>query len=180
MSEAIANIIVLCEDKAHQNLLRRYLLRAGHKKHSFHFHVAQQGSGSQFVQQEFPRQVAACRGTIGRKTRCLLIVITDADNLTVQAREGVLQAELANSGQDAITAIEPVVLLIPKWHVESWIKCLLGEASNESEKAKPIITAEQISVAAGTLYDWARDGASVGKTCVPSLRIALPRWRRIG
>lgn len=181
MSDAITNIVVVCEDQEHQNLVRRYLIRVGHESRSVRFDLTQQGSGSQYVRQQIPRQVAACRNTLGRKTRCLLIVMTDADDLTATAREASLHAELAKSGMKAVSTDEPIVILIPKWQVETWIKCLLGQVVREDDKKsdQPPVTSDQIRLAASTLYEWTRPYARPGGTCVPSLAAAIPRWQRI-
>ena len=140
---------------------------------------ASRGGGSQYVREQFPKQVAACRG---RHAKNLLIVITDADNLSATAREKTLHRELIQKHRDVIGAEEPVIILIPKWQVETWVKCLLGQSVLESDKNsdKPTVTAEEIKIASGTLHEWARPKASVGDTCVASLRSALPRWLRIG
>ncbi len=184
MSERIANIIVLSEDAEHQNLVRRYLQRVRHNDRCFRL-APLPGSrqcGSQYVRERFPEQVKECRGSLGRSASCLLIVITDADNLTVARREQTLHQKLEETGQVAIAPAEPIVLLIPKWQVETWIKCLLGETVSEDDPGtdRPPVTSEQIREAAGTVFDWARPNAQVGPTCVPSLAFALPRWRKIG
>lgn len=184
MTERIANIIILAEDQEHQNLVCRYLLRAGHSDRSFR-RVPLPGScqcGSQYVREQFPKQVNEFRGTLGRKTSCMLIVITDADNLTALQREQTLHAELVRLNCASIQPPELVILLIPKWQVETWIKCLLGQQVSEDDKHadQPPVDALQIKRAAEIAFDWARPNAQVGMTCVDSLRAALPRWRRIG
>lgn len=184
MPDRIAKIIVLAEDQEHQNLVRRYLLRCGHEYRSFDFIAlpGNRGSGSQYVRKHFPEQVVKCRETLGRRASCLLIVITDADNLTTVAREQSLHQELAQAGHAAIATAEPVVIFIPKWQVETWIKCLLGENVSEDDRNtdRPSVASEQIIQASQTLYDWARPNAAIGTTCVQSLRMALPRWLRVG
>jgi hypothetical protein len=184
VAERIANIIILCEDQEHQNLVYRYLLRAGHNSRTFR-KISLPGnrqSGSQYVREQFPEQVKACRSILGRRASCLLIVVTDADDLTTTQREQTLRAELEHAGHSSIQPEEPIIILIPKWQVETWIKCLLGQAMSEDDKDsdRPPVNTAQIEQAAETAFDWARPGAVVGATCVPSLNAALPRWRRIG
>lgn len=136
------------------------------------------GCGSQYVRLQFPGQVAACRG---RHASNLLIVITDADNLSAAERERTLCDELARNNQLPI-GVEPIVILVPKWQVETWVKCLHGHPVREDDKDtdKPAVTAPQVIAAASTLHDWARPNAQIGATCVDSLRSALPLWQRIG
>lgn len=182
MPDRVANIIVLCEDQEQQILVRRYLNRLGRRDARFASVVGKNGCGSQYVRKQFPKQVAVCRGTLGKRTGCLLIVMTDADNLTVQAREQTLQNELKSSNFTAVTNEEPIIILIPKWQVETWIKCLLGQLMDENDmnSDRPPVRPDEIKTAAERLYDWTRPNALVGTTCVPSLRSALPRWLRIG
>src|SRR5438477_1878846 len=133
VSERVANIIILAEDKEHEILVKRYLQRAGHNDRSIR-PVALPGSrqgGSQHVREQFPKQVKECRGTLGRRASCLLIVITDADNLTTLQRERTLEDELDQAGHGQIVPTEPIVILIPKWQVETWIKCALGQVISE-------------------------------------------------
>lgn len=184
MPDRIATIIVLAEDQEHQNLVRRYLLRCGHGYRTFRFIPlpGNRGSGSQYVREHFPEQLGKCRETLGRRASCLLIVITDADNLTPAAREQTLHTELQQCGQPPVSTTEPVVVLIPKWQVETWIKCLIGQSVSENDKDidRPPVDSSQIRIAALILYEWARPNAQPGVTCVASLASALPRWRRIG
>jgi hypothetical protein len=184
MPDHPSTVVILAEDQEHQNLVWHYLKNCTpyKKKMGRVRKVAlpgNRGSGSQYVREKFPQEVAACRG---RYAKNLLIVITDADNLSAAERERTLHNELSQSNHDAIKADEPIVVLVPKWQVETWVKCLLGQSVLESDKNtdRPPVTAEQIIVSSGTLYDWARPNAQIGKTCVDSLRNALSRWRSIG
>ena len=167
MADRVANVIILAEDQEHQNLVRRYLLRADYDRRGFR-PVPLPGNrrcGSQYVREQFPIQVKECRKRVSRQASCLLIVISDADNLTTDARERTLHNELTKDSQSAVARSEPVVILIPKWQVETWIKCLLGEAVEEDDKKtdQPPVTPQQITTAARTLYDWARPGAESGR-----------------
>lgn len=139
------------------------------------------GCGSQYVREQFSKQVSACRSTLGRKASCMLIVIADADQLTIAQREQTLHAQLTQSVGPPVVPNEPIIILIPKWQVETWIKCLLGQVMSEDDPNtdRPPVDADQIRRAARTVFDWARPGASVGATCVPSLVTALLSWRRI-
>ncbi len=166
-------------------LVRRYLRRVKQAKDVNVQYQPLPGSrraGSQYVRLQFPRQVAACRSKLGKGTKCLLIVVVDADNLSALERRESLQEGLAQSGISTLKTEEPIVLLIPKWQIETWIKCLLGQSMEEDDRDsdRPPVDVGQIKAAAANLYDWSRPGAHAGATCVPSLRAALPEWKRIG
>jgi hypothetical protein len=184
MPNLSSNVVILAEDQEHQNLVWHYLKKCPLYKKAMRKvrKVALPGnrmSGSQYVREQFPIQVAACRG---RHAKTLLIVITDADNLSVAEREQTLHRELSQHNFDAVGTDEPIILFVPKWQVETWVKCLLGEIVREDDKDtdKPRVTANEIISASQTLYEWARPNAEIGAACVDSLRSVLPRWHRIG
>ena len=184
MPEHPSAIVILAEDQEHQNLVWHYLKNCSrYKKKMREIRKVplpgSQGCGSQYVREQFPKEVAECRK---RYLKPLLIVITDADNLSAVEREQTLHKELAENNHHAVNAAEPIVILVPKWQVETWIKCLVGQNVLESDKNsdRPAVTSQDIINASGTLHDWARPNAQVGNTCVNSLNASLPRWLRIG
>jgi len=184
MSEHASEVVILAEDQEHHNLVwhslrncAQYRRRMGRVRK-----VAlpgSRGSGSQYVREQVPVQVAACRA---RRARTLLLVVTDADNLTAAGREQTLHDELARAGREPVADEEMVIIIVPKWQVETWDRCLLGQPVREDDPDpdRPPVAAGEITTAAGALYDWARPNAAVGATCVESLRAALPRWSRVG
>jgi hypothetical protein len=107
----------------------------------------------------------------------MLIVLADADNLTTVGREQTLHGELNAAGHSAVMSTEPIVVLVPKWQVETWIKCTLGQPMSENDRHtdQPPVSSDEVRDAAKVVFDWARPGAQVGATCVPSLAGALPR-----
>jgi hypothetical protein len=185
VADRVANIFILAEDQEQQILARRYIQRASPQIARRIRPIDLPGSkqcGSQYVREQFPIQVKECRSRNGRKASCMLVVLTDADDLTTARREKELHEALADDGQSPVKQEEMIIIFIPKWQVETWIKCLLGEATSEADKKtdQPPVTATQIADAARTLHEWARPHAHIGATCVPSLKKALPRWRRLG
>ena len=183
MAERIANKIILAEDAAQQNLVRRYLERCGHaspfrlvplpaKGHG--------GSGEKYVREQYPREVQACRSILGRRAAALLVVIVDADMETTRWRTTQLADALQAAGMHARGNDEPIIVLIPKRHVETWIRALLGDIVDEvTDYTRPTPTAKEIKDAAIELYGWTRPGASAGVTSPPSLTASLPEWQKI-
>jgi hypothetical protein len=77
---------------------------------------------------------------------------------------------------------ELIIVLIPKRHVETWIRALLGdEVNEENDYKKPEPTPKEIAQAGGTLFAWTRRHASPGATCPPSLTKSIREgeWQRI-
>lgn len=184
MPDRPSTVVILAEDQEHQNLVWHYLkCCASHRDRMGRVRKValpgNRGCGSQYVREQFPAQVAACRG---RQANSLLIVITDADNLGVDERERTLHNELIQAGRDAVRDEEPIVVLVPKWQVETWVKCLMGQAVREDDPHtdRPAVTSDQVIAASKTLHGWSRPNAQTGPTCVASLTRALPLWLRIG
>jgi hypothetical protein len=185
MSERVSQIILLCEDETHERLTKAYLKACGHKNperfvRSLVASRMQHGGNVGWVLDEFPKQLHACRQR-QKKARTLLIVLVDADKLTVEARRRQLLGRVKSAGLEEFGKSEPAAILIPKRHIETWVSALLGDAVTETEdcKIRRKLRKEEIRRAAETLDEWSRPNATPGTTCVPSLLEALPEWNKI-
>ena len=183
MPERIANKIILAEDAVRQNLVRRYLERCGHTPPFRLVALPARGpggSGEKYVRDQYPQQVQACRSSLGRRATALLVVIVDADMENTQRRATQLGSALQAAGMHARGNDEPIVVLIPKRHVETWIRALLGNQVDEvADYTQPTPTAKEIKDAAAELHQWTRPGASAVLTSPPSLTASLPEWQKI-
>jgi len=181
--ERIANKIILAEDREQQNLVYRYLEQCGHGA-GVRFEPlpakGRGGSGEKYVRDQYPRQVQACRSALGRRASALLVVIVDADMETTQHRATQLSKALKDKEMERRGDNEPIVVLIPKRHVETWIRALLGNQVDEETNYKTHEpTSGEISEAALTLHRWTRPNANANTTSPPSLTASLPEWRKI-
>jgi hypothetical protein len=186
LPERVANKIILAEDTAQQNLVRRYLERCGHTAPFRLVPLPAKGpggSGEKYVREQYPREVQACRSILGRRAAALLVVITDADMETTQRRAAQLGNALQAAGMHARVNDEPIVVLIPKRHVETWIRALLGnqvdEVTDYTKAPYSTPVANDVKDAATELHRWTRPDANPGPTSPPSLTASLPEWRRI-
>jgi hypothetical protein len=184
VSERIANIVVLAEDQEQQNLIRRYLERCGHNVRAVRFvslpAKTSGGSGEKYVRDNYPNEVRACRSTLGRRASALLVVMIDADSGTTGHRAAQLASALAAAHMDARDLNEPIVVLIPKRHVETWIRASLGDTVDEDTDYKnPAPSSTDIRNAAAELYNWTRSGAQPPDSAPPSLKSSMPEWRKI-
>jgi hypothetical protein len=184
VSSRASRIILLCEDEAHQRLAVAYMNRCGiHRRDVIDVVASRQKQGGNvgWVLDEFSRQLQACRQRHKAKANTLLVVVVDADTYTVDERRREFNDRLKQARQDELRADDPVALLVPRRHVETWIRSLLGRSVTEDEdckgSSKP--SKEDIRQAADTLHEWARENATPGATCVPSLSAAFPEWRKI-
>jgi hypothetical protein len=185
MSDRVSQTIVICEDEAHQRLTKAYLKRCGLPADPpmVKWLVAnreQQGGNDAWVLSRFPKELHACRQR-SKRAKTLLVVLIDADSNTVENRRRQLLERAKSEGIDEWGSNEPVVLLIPKRHIETWIRVLLGETVTEEEDCKSWKPTDKDDYrrAAQTVFDWSRPNATAGPSCVPSLRGALPEWKKI-
>jgi hypothetical protein len=183
MPERIANKIILAEDIEQQNLVRRYLERCGHGEGIRPAPLPAQvsgGSGEKYVRDHYAEQVRACRSALGRRTKALLVVMVDADMETTKHRADQLSKSLASAGMTGRDDREPIVVLIPKRHVETWIRALRGiQVDEEADYKRPKPTSAEICGAAERLHEWTRPNAVAIATFPPSLTASRPEWRRI-
>ena len=187
MPERIANKIILAEDLEQQNLVRRYLQRCGHESRECRFVPlparGPSGSGEKYVRDQYPHQVQACRSSLGRQATALLVVIVDADNETTRWRAAQLSDALRTAGMEERREDEPIVVLIPRRHVETWIRALLGnqvdEVTDYTKAPYSTPVANDIKNAVTELHQWTRPGANPGPTSPASLTASIPEWRKI-
>jgi hypothetical protein len=183
--DRIANIVVLVEDIEQQNLIFRFLERCNPtiSYRTCRFERAAKrsgGSGEQFVRKQYPTEVKEHRRRIGKGTSALLVIMVDADMETTQHRAKQLADALETASMERRDDNEAIVILIPKRHVETWIRALLANTVDEQTDYKnPQPTAEEIRQAAMTLYDWTRPNARPGSTSPASLTQSIPEWQRI-
>lgn len=180
MSSRVSGIILLCEDDPQEQLVRAYTKKCGLNTDRPYFTPcnasrAVHGGNVGWVIQEFPRQLHACRQRQAR-AKTLLIVVADADDFTVEQRREHFIGAAVN-----IQTGDPLVLLIPRRHIETWIHNALGHTVDESSSYKhPEPAKIEIRAAAQRIYEWSRQSPQTGSSCVESLLIALPEWRKIG
>lgn len=177
MSDRVSQYILLGEDECHERLIRAYLRQIGVSDRMIQPIIAsqiEQGGNIRTVLDRFPDQLRSCRR---RTARTMLIVMVDADDATPEARRQEF------SGGESFTDEDPLVILTPRRHGETWIASATGQVVTEEQDCKRLAgldRKETIRQAARVIHGWARAEPAADSTCVPSLRAALPAWRRIG
>ncbi|MDM8550271.1 hypothetical protein QUF72_09345 [Desulfobacterales bacterium HSG2] len=128
MSKA-SQIIVLCEDRAHEVFVKRFLKRWGVKSRSIRVtpYPNGKGSGKKHVEDNISPEAKALRR---RHASTILLVVQDADELTVDRTRSSLDAKILPPRRDD----EPIAFIIPKWHIQTWIAYLDGENIDEGDK----------------------------------------------
>lgn len=133
------------------------------------------GGNVNWVIAQFPIELEVCRRRHRARANTLLIVVVDADSFSVAERNGHLN-KVAQPASD-----DPAVILIPKRHIETWIRAALGDNVNQDDSyKKPEPKKLEIRTAATQIHNWARDNPKPGPACVDSLRQSISEWRKIG
>lgn len=183
MPDRIANVVILAEDDEQANLVRHFLKQVGQRVKRVETASASGGSGEKFVRDNFAREVHACRSSLGRRASALLVAIIDADNETTQKRRQQLDDMLKKAGKDTLNDDEPVVMLIPKRNVETWVCALLGKKVDENtdygKGRASKSTSQQIQPAAERLFEITRPHADIPEDFPQSLKDSIPEWKKI-
>ena len=137
------NVIILCEDRQHEALARRFLAIAGqgYRVQRVERSPKGRGSGEQFVRAQFAKELAYYRARQHRVGQALVVMI-DADRRTISQRIGQVDDAAVEGGQERRRAGERVAIFVPARNVETWLAYLAGQTVNE-EDVYPRLTAER-------------------------------------
>jgi len=127
-----ARLVVLCEDKQQEVCARHFLRRCGFHPRKTEFVTCPKGkqSGEQFVRENYPSEVRACRSRKNHLSIGLAVII-DADKKTVDQRLRELEESLANDCQPIRQSGENIAIFVPKRNIETWIHYLMGDKVDE-------------------------------------------------
>lgn len=174
-------VVVLAEDQRHQRFVRYCLQQLKFGRHHIRFRdLPAGGSGEQWVRDRYADEVAEYRNRASH-TITALVVVLDADNVSVQQRLDQLTKSLVDDGQEPRKQGERIVILIPKRSIETWILNLNGVVVDEATSYKRQRNGldDQIEAAALQFIEWSRRNALVPEHCIPSLRMATQEIQRL-
>lgn len=173
MSENYTEIVVLCEGKQDEVFIRRFLdgNRVNPRRIRIRQYPGGQGSGKQFVQEEYSKEVIAHRRRATR-LNVALIVMHDSDNET----EAECRTRLEGSARRAQT--ERIALLFPRRNVETWIQYLMNGQLVDEETRYPKLRRESECHAAVDRLA-AKDEYRLSDDVPASLRAACQEIRRV-
>ncbi len=166
MADRYSLVIVLCEDNRHASFVLRYLKKRGIPGQRIRRMPCPKGrqSGEQFVRENFAVQVRAIRG----RGNVGLIAVIDADASPCTNRVRQLDKALQEAEQKVRQRSEPIAVLVPKRHIETWIRCLCGHAVNESDSFRRSVDNKDIKPAVDEFLR--RCSHDVPPTWPPSLK----------
>jgi hypothetical protein len=134
MSE-YSKLVILCEDRQQEVFARHFLVSCGVNPHRIYTDVCPSGqqAAEQYVRQKYPRSVISYR-QIASHMAAGLVVLIDADRLTVVQRLKSMEDELTIAGVPSRSPEERIGIFIPKRNIETWIYYLKGTPVNEDDE----------------------------------------------
>ncbi len=179
MSRRYTRLVILCEDQQHEVFVRRYLSGIGYKKRVY---VERPPPGSQdamqYVLDRFAVEVRACRNK-GSYQNVGLVTVIDADTGSVENRFTQLDAKLEKHELPKRAPGEPVVILVPRRNIETWIHYLLGNQVDEESEYRKLRRPGGCQPAVDRLLTFREKSWILPEDCPPSLKHGCHEVRRI-
>lgn len=174
-----ASVVLLCEDSQTDMFVRRFLRRRlgrrfGRRIHSLPF-AAGRGSGEHRVREQFPDQLLQVRDRRG----VVLIVVTDADTGSTEARRKQLQRECADRGIEALRDSDPALVMVPRRSIETWFQYLSGQEFDETTRYRHLRREADCKPLADRLYDMCHEQQKLAKPAPASLVEACEEYPRL-
>ena len=179
-------VVLLVEDEALECFVRRVLLAFGFQTRDIRVKRSPKGKGSakDWVTRNYPDEVRVHRSKSGYQSNIALVVGTDGDERTVQERVRALDAGLEGAGLEKRKIEERFCLIIPKWHIETWLMALSGFEVDEAKNYKNdprIKDVDYVTTAnefVGRYRNWKQGNPA--QLTPPSMIIAFGEMKRIG
>ena len=170
MASRYTEVVILCEDAAHGNFVRRYLIHSGIERRRIRVNMSPsgRGAGTKYVVEKYPLEVKALHSR--SYLRAGLVVVIDADISRVDERLQQFKNSLVQDGQSDRNATDRIALLVPKRNVETWIFYLLGNEANEEDNYKNRVSSSDIKEAVAAFAN--RCPQKANEISLPSLRHA--------
>lgn len=179
MSASYSEIVILCEGKQDEVFLRRFLKQNGYGPHRVRCrpYPAGRGSGKQFVQNEYAKEVVEHRRRAARMN-IALIVMHDCDTNTTEEVRTMLAVRARLEGSAMRSPHERIALLFPRRNIETWIQFLQnGEVVDESKAYRNLARESECHDAVDRLAN--KTEYRLSPSVPPSLREACAEIRCI-
>jgi hypothetical protein len=118
-------VVVLCEDKRHEQMVRAFLNRKDYNPHRYRFELGNNG----YVLAKFSERVKLIRSATHK---IALIAAIDGDEKGLDGRVQELTKRLVDAGLPVLATSEPVVILVPSRNIETWIHHFSGNVVDET------------------------------------------------
>ena len=176
-------VVLLCEDRAHNTFVRRFLRKRGFTPRQIHTRELphDRQSGEQWVRSQYPKELNAVRNRGSHH----LVVVTDADGNSTGQRRAQLDQECDKHGVERRTSGDPVIIIIPRRNIETWFKHLDdGGTVDETNVYPKTFTAKDHKRLAEELHRICYERQRLPESAPPSLseacdqRAKVPRANR--
>lgn len=170
-------ITLLCEDSQTDAFVRRFLKHRNFSPRDFRTLSLPAGSqsGEQWVRERYPDELRAIRAARG----AYLIVVTDADRNSTEARCAQLEAECDRQGIRRRNDADPVLVIVPRRNIETWLAYLGGTDVNECDLYRKLPRQRDCAEHARHLYAMCHEAQRLRDPAPPSLREACEEYRRL-
>ncbi len=179
-----AIVVGIVEDVNQQTLLWKHLRKRGYSHHQIRIEYKRRSNESDSrtggltrLYEDYAKEVEGLRAILSRRSG-VLVVVADADNLTVAERIAVLDAKLVEADKPARRHDEPIFFVIPRRNIETWIHYLAGNSVDEKTDYKSRCSQTEINEAPARFANltWPRE--PLPADCPPSLTSACDElWR---
>lgn len=112
-----ARVVLLGEDQAHRDFLRRLATELGWEVNGEHFAPRGSGAASGWVIRQLPERLAEIRAGY---TGLGLLVAIDGDNVGRAARLDAMRGACVAVGHAARVDKDAVAVLVPTWSIDTW------------------------------------------------------------
>lgn len=170
-------IVLLCEDKQTDSFVRRFLKFRNFTHSDIKTLPLPHGSqsGEQWVRGRYPIELKAIR----RIRQALLLIVTDADNLAVEARQAQLEQQCREAQVPPRTATDPVIVVVPRRNIETWFAYLDGLDVDEQQTYPKLDRESDCKRHARELYRMCHEAQRLRNPVPPSLERACDEYRRL-
>ena len=172
-----ARVVLLCEDRQTDSFVRRFLSCRGFSHHDVTTlplpHGAQ--SGDQWVRERYPRELRAIRA----RQKAFLVIVVDADNHSTEDRRSELDRECARQGVPGRTSEDPVIVIVPRRNIETWLAWLGGDRVDEETTYPRLRRESDCDPLARNLYRMCHKAQRLDEGAPPSLIEACEEYRRL-
>ena len=170
------HITLLCEDSQTDAFVRRFLKRRNFSGRDITTLPLPAGSqsGEQWVRTRYPAELRAIR----ERQRAFLVVVTDGDAGSTDARRAQLEAECKLQEIPPREDADPVVVVVPRRNIETWLAYLGGTSVDEVTVYPRLRRERDCDAHAKRLYDMCQD-ERLAEPAPPSLREACDEYRKL-
>ena len=171
------SIVLLCEDSQTEAFVRRFLRRRNFKPRDINTLPLPDGqrSGEQWVRERYPVELRAIR----RREHAYLIVVTDADAGTTEARRRGLDEECGQENVPVRTGDDPVIIAVPRRNIETWLAYLAGAQVDETTKYPPLQRERDCGEHARRLHSMCHETQRLREPAPQSLHEACEEYSRL-